>query len=358
MTRCNTETRKFNTIQLRDTLDDILTSNNHDDVLEFTTNPELVFEREFEKRWKAFIENNSRDILAPFHNARFQISELAPLFEQLSNDIARIGDNDLFTVSQKHLNENPNLNRDQTSQLFQQKRALAGFSWLKAFSKGEKPEIIKVDDIEFEIHPDLKSLPSLNVSEFEWQKEAMIVIQNEEDTKTSRLSLLLRCLDQSLRLIVTVLDQWTSDISKLAIVQKEKPRYKIAAVGCLAKCPNCHRICDVEHNDKPGSPDDLHACHRGHQHFGFAGIRIYGTTKVFLDHCANQTDQSGWVVRDKHTTWGERKKEHPMIEWDYNGIPEDLAIKQGKFKQAWRFVGKAICDKHKLEYHEDFGTDQ
>eukprot|EP01017_Pseudomicrothorax_dubius_P020316 TRINITY_DN221_c0_g3_i2.p1 TRINITY_DN221_c0_g3~~TRINITY_DN221_c0_g3_i2.p1 ORF type:complete len:1219 (-),score=212.32 TRINITY_DN221_c0_g3_i2:55-3711(-) len=357
ITICNVETKKFNTTRLRDTLDDVLSSQNHADVLEFTTEPEKVFEKEFDKIWTAFCDNNTRKIMEPFSKARLEISELVAFFDELAQNISSMFENDLFSVSESQMVSSVNMKMSRVQGSYQQKRSIAGFRWLKHRFEGKNNEVIQVDDVSFVVNPKLKAIPFPPLNQNDWQTGIKKVILDEDDTKIPRISNFLRCLSERLKKAAQGFEEKSSALTNLAIVGREKGRYKKAAVGCLEKCPKCHRICDVDHTDKPGSPEDLHACHRGHQHFGFAGIRYHRSKRVCLEHCSSQKDDSRWYRRGEKTTWGKMKKEHPMNKWNYSGIPADMAIKQGRFKQAWKFVGRAICQKHNLDYHEDFEQD-
>eukprot|EP01017_Pseudomicrothorax_dubius_P008167 TRINITY_DN12659_c0_g3_i12.p1 TRINITY_DN12659_c0_g3~~TRINITY_DN12659_c0_g3_i12.p1 ORF type:complete len:306 (-),score=23.05 TRINITY_DN12659_c0_g3_i12:151-1068(-) len=301
---------------------------------ENTTNPESILKKEFENKWRIFLSNNKQAILDPFLTAKSEVTKFTSKLGKFQKDISGLMDSNHFTVLQAEKSKNKNLDY---TWILSSKSSMVAYEWIKLRLAGQNPEIIKAEDVEFKVNPKLKSIPALIMDENEWQKDILNVLLKEENLKLSKIALFLLFMSQRLGEVLEGLDNLAKDGLYLEIVNREKQKYQKAAIGCLEKCPNCFQICDVDHNENPGEPDDLHACYRGHRAFGTSGTTI--NDRLDLKHCSQLRDDSLLVVNGDQVKWGDLKKGSPWNQWDYSRYPLDFAPKQ---KKAWKIRQKNL----------------
>jgi len=126
-----------------------------------------------------------------------------------------------------------------------------------------------------------------------------------------------------------------------------KDRLLQRALGCRAKCPTCHRVCDDPH-DVPGGK---HRCGLGHQLRGMAGVHLEDDVRTASTKpCSRIQDVEFIVDTDgERITWKAFKMAHP--EWDFEFYAQDdVCENEAKFFRSWMQIGPTITEEYGIRF--------
>jgi len=338
----------------RDTLQNLadahLIDSRHPDlVLKYIIDPVNLFKQEFETCWSDFLRNCSKDILRLYQTVYYSLDACIDFFrdirEQLKKVYSKKDEVEIFKIYLRDGNEFS----EEFSKSVRQAQLEAPFKCLGLFLNKENFQTFKINGFLFEAN--LPLVWNVHIDQDEIQQEIFKSLSNESYQTFN--------LDCFLYHFILQLEQFSERIKNIAFERLElalqKNEMKLLAIGCTQTCPVCGRICDACHGSNPGCQLDPHECKKGHQYQAMRGVRYTRTNEAVLETCNDQKDELKWIWKGNHTTWGEMKESESLKEWNYDTLPSEQAVLNGKFYRAWIIAGEKICRHYKIIHHNHFG---
>ena len=126
-----------------------------------------------------------------------------------------------------------------------------------------------------------------------------------------------------------------------------KDRLLQRALGCRAKCPTCHRVCDDPHE----VPGGKHRCSLGHQLRGMAGVHLEDDVRTASTKPCSRIQDFEFIVvtSGERKTWKAFKQAHP--DWDFEFYAQDdVCENEAKFFRSWSQIGRTITEEVGISY--------